>query len=94
VARLTLFSDIKFVTTESGARPSLSSPKNWTPIQPGDGQGRGSLVFFNEASMYQSSETGFATLEDAREAGLSGNTDYGSDAQAAFQRYGIYSPID
>lgn len=43
--------------------------------------------------MHQSAETGYATLGDARLAGLSGNTDYGSDAQAAFQKYSVYSPV-
>lgn len=79
------------MTTEGGAHPTL---ENSTPIQPGDEQGRGSLVYFNEASMHQSAETGYSTLKRARLAGLSGNTDYGSDAQAAFQKYGTYLPVD
>jgi hypothetical protein len=44
--------------------------------------------------MHQSAETGYSTLKRARLAGLSGNTDYGSDAQAAFQKYGTYLPVD
>lgn len=43
--------------------------------------------------MHQSSETGYATLSDARSAGLSGNIDYGSDAQAAFQKHAAYLPV-
>lgn len=43
--------------------------------------------------MHQSSETGYATLGDAKLAGLSGVTDYGRDAQAAFQKYGTYLPV-
>jgi hypothetical protein len=78
------------VTTEDGAYPTL---QNSMPLQPGDEEGRGSLVFFNEASMHQSAETGYSTLKDARKNGHSGNTDYGSDAQAAFQKYGTYLPI-
>jgi hypothetical protein len=69
------------------------TPENSTPILPSDETGRGSLVYFNQASMHQSAETGYATLGDARLAGLSGNTDYGSDAQAAFQKYSAYSPV-
>lgn len=76
--------------TTDGAHPT---PDNSTPIHPGDEQGRGSLVYFNEASMHQSSETGYATLGDAKLAGLSGVTDYGRDAQAAFQKYGTYLPV-
>jgi hypothetical protein len=79
------------VTTRSGEYPTL---ENSTPVQPGDEEGRGSLVYFNEASMHQSAETGYDTLKLARLAGLSGSTDYGSDAQAAFQKYGTYLPIN
>lgn len=49
-----------------------------------DSEGRGSLVFFNQASLFQSSETDSATLAEARRAGRSTTTDYGEDAQAAF----------
>ena len=35
--------------------------------------------------MHQSAETGFATVGDAKLAGFSGKTDYGKDAQAAFE---------
>jgi len=82
---------MKFVTTESGVHPT---PENSKPVQPGDEEGRGSLVYFNEASMHQSSETVYPTLGKAKKAGLSGKTDYGTDAQAAFQKYGTYSPIN
>ena len=44
--------------------------------------------------MHQSSETGFATLGDAREASFSGNTDYRRDTQAAFEKYVTYLPIE
>ena len=44
--------------------------------------------------MHQSAETGYATLGDARQAGLSGTTDYGRDAQAAFEKYGVYLQVE
>jgi hypothetical protein len=43
--------DIKFVTTEGLECPT---PENSKPLQAGDDEGRGSLVYFNEATMYQS----------------------------------------
>jgi hypothetical protein len=44
-------------------------------------------VYFNQATMYQSSETGFGTLEQAAEAGVSGEVDYGTSAQDAFASF-------
>jgi hypothetical protein len=85
------FPDIKFVNTEHGEYPTL---QNSMPLQAGDEAGRGSLVYFNQASMHQSAETGYATLGDARQAGLSGNTNYGNDAQAAFEKYTTYLPVE
>jgi hypothetical protein len=76
--------DIKFVTTEGQERPT---PANSKPLQEGDDKGRGSLVYFNEATMYQSSETNSATLRDAKRKGHSGKTEYGEDIQQAFQKH-------
>ncbi|KAF8176786.1 hypothetical protein BJ912DRAFT_797408, partial [Pholiota molesta] len=45
--------DFKFVTTDGQERPL---PENSTPIEEGDDEGRGSLVYFNQASMYRCSE--------------------------------------
>jgi hypothetical protein len=75
--------DIKFVTTEGQERPT---PANSRPLGVGDDEGRGSLVYFNEATMYQSSETNSATLGDAKKRGHSGKTDYGEDIGRAFQK--------
>jgi hypothetical protein len=46
-------------------------------------------VFFNQASMYMSSETGFSTLEKARSAGSTGRTSFPASAQEAFLMHGI-----
>ena len=66
---------------------------NSTPLWEGNSKGRGSFVFFNEASMYQSSETGYPSLKAAKEAGHSGITSYPDDAQAAFSAGGKYHHI-
>jgi len=75
--------------TDGLQRPT---PENSRPIEAGDEQGRGSLVFFNQATMYQTSETGHATVGEAVRAGDSGKVDYGESAQEAFTRYGKYVP--
>lgn len=76
--------DIKFVTTEGQERPTLANSR---PLEVGDDEGRGSLVYFNEATMYQSSETDSATLGEAKKRGHSGLTDYGDDVGQAFQKH-------
>lgn len=87
---LTYPSDIEFVSTAAGVRPTR---ENSTHLQEGDKKGRGSFVFFNEATMYQSSETGHSTLEEAKEAGHSGITSFPDDAQAAFSSRANYFRI-
>lgn len=47
-------------------------------------------MYFNQATMYQSSETGHHTLGKAVKAGLSGRADYAMSAQEAFTRYAKY----
>ncbi|KIJ45463.1 hypothetical protein M422DRAFT_46541 [Sphaerobolus stellatus SS14] len=74
--------DIKFVIT-NGDRPT---PANSEPMNE-DEHGRGSLVFFNQATMFQSSETGKGTLVEAKKAGHSSKTDYAIDVQAAFEHH-------
>lgn len=75
--------DIEFVCAPAGVQPTRDS---YTPLQEGGDKGRGSFVFFNQATMYQSSETGYGTLGAAKKAGHSGNTSFTEDAQAAFSR--------
>jgi hypothetical protein len=78
------------VTTDGMQHPT---PQNSRPIQDGDEFGRGSLVYFNQATMYQSSETGFETLREAVEAGDSGKVDYGTSVQGAFTSFARFCPI-
>ncbi|KAF9025383.1 hypothetical protein BDP27DRAFT_1351787 [Rhodocollybia butyracea] len=73
-------SHLPIVTTPNGERPTRENSK---PLyfcgcksHPKDGawaqaEGRGSMVWFNQASMFQTSETGMNTLKDARVAGVS-----------------------
>ncbi|KAF9474801.1 hypothetical protein BDN70DRAFT_898677 [Pholiota conissans] len=83
--------DIKFVTTEGEERPT---PQNSTPIGEGDDKGRGSLVYFNQASMYQSSETGCSTLKEAiRTQVHSGRLDKETTIQQAFSSLGEFIPL-
>lgn len=81
--------DFEFVVTESGDYPT---PANSRPLND-EIDGRGSFVYFNEASMYQNSETGYDTLTQARADGHSGTTDYGSDAKQAFTHMGRYFDV-
>jgi hypothetical protein len=69
--------DFKFVTTDGQERPL---PENSTPIEEGDDEGRGSLVYFNQASMYRCSE------QDAEDAPL--HADYSGSVQEAFLTVG------
>jgi hypothetical protein len=53
--------DLEFVSTSSGEFPT---PENSSPLDGGDG--RGSCVWFNQATMFQTGELGFSTIEKAR----------------------------
>ena len=66
---------------------------NSTPIQPGDEQGRASLVFFNQASMYRCSALDGDSVVEAERKGIDTATDYGKDIQQAFQKCTRYYPI-
>ncbi|KAJ3895973.1 hypothetical protein GG344DRAFT_61738 [Lentinula edodes] len=69
--------DLPIVTTPNGEKPSKqnSKPLYFCGCNSHEGSqawaeadGRGSMVWFNQASMFQTSETGFNTLKEAREA--------------------------
>jgi hypothetical protein len=51
------------------------------------------MLWFNQATMYQASETQFGSVKNAKAAGHPGTTDYGKDAQQAFKTYAIFKPI-
>ncbi|KAJ7688131.1 hypothetical protein B0H17DRAFT_1135786 [Mycena rosella] len=83
--------EIKFVTVDGDERPT---PQNSQPIRDGDGEGRGSFVFFNQSTMRHGPATGFNTLEDAEANGVSCVIDYGESIQDAFTRCLILKPLD
>jgi len=58
-------SDIDLVTTKEGERPTK---ENSTPLDGSDG--RGSCVWFNQASVFQTSELGTETVALAKELGM------------------------
>lgn len=80
--------DIKFVTTDG---EDLPTPENSKPIQDGDDDGRGSVVWFNMATMLQSSESGADTLKEVRERGESGYAEM--TVQEAFEYIAIRKPV-
>ncbi|TFK67546.1 hypothetical protein BDN72DRAFT_842893 [Pluteus cervinus] len=72
--------EIHVVTTDG----SLPTHANSTPIVEDRACGRGSVVFFNQATMFQSSETDSSTLEEAISKGHSGKRDFAADIQQSF----------
>ncbi|KAF8216690.1 hypothetical protein K438DRAFT_1747874 [Mycena galopus ATCC 62051] len=81
--------DIEFVST-NGERPTR---ENSRPIAEGDEQGRGSMVFFNQSTMRHGPATGSDTMKIATSKGHSGKTDFGTDANAAFNRHVVFKPL-
>ncbi|KAJ7249159.1 hypothetical protein B0H12DRAFT_1234820 [Mycena haematopus] len=81
---------IQFVTTDGNVRPTR---ENARPIQDGDDIGRGSFVFFNQSTMRHGPETGFDTLKLAAASGHSTTSDYGTSAQEAFSKHGVFCPV-
>lgn len=63
------------VTTEDGSRPTRENS------QPLDGtDGRGSAVWFNQATMFQSAETGYDTMAQAKAAGADTRSKFNKDS--------------
>lgn len=81
--------DIKLVTVPEGETPTLENSE-----EIGGEEGRGSLVFFNQASMFQSSETNSPTLSAAAKGKKGVVTDYGPNLHDALSTYGIQRPVD
>lgn len=76
--------DFKFVTVDGTERPT---PENSTPIVDTDGRGRGTFVYFNQSSMYQSAETDSDTLADAARAQKETTVSYSESVKAALEDY-------
>ncbi|KAF9031896.1 hypothetical protein BJ165DRAFT_1571761 [Panaeolus papilionaceus] len=88
VVKLIGSTELQVVVTANGERPTRENSQSAC-----EENGRGSVVFFNQATMYQSAETGFHTIEQAKKAGHSGKVDYGEVAQKAFQKIGSLVPL-
>ena len=82
-------SDIHFVST-NGEYPT---PENSLDFTGQDNHGRGSLVFYNQATMFHGPETGYDTLAAARAHGHSGKSDAQMIAQEAFTDLAMYFPV-
>jgi hypothetical protein len=82
--------DVKWVTVDGNERPT---PENSQPLQAGDGDGRGSLVFFNQATMRTLPETGYNTMKESVANGGSGKIDFGDCLQSALEKYVTYIPM-
>ncbi len=78
-----VFSDIEFVRTVDGLPPTKTSA---LPLNELGKKGRGSIVFFNQATMYQSSESGHHTLKQARAAGVLADGRYKDVTNEQFSR--------
>lgn len=59
------------MTTADGSRPTR---ENSDPLD--GGAGRGSAVWFNQATMFQTAELGYNTMADAEEAGVDTRSGY------------------
>ncbi|KAJ7177268.1 hypothetical protein C8R43DRAFT_942535 [Mycena crocata] len=81
--------DLKIVYTDNDV--NIPTPENSQPYD--DWTGRGSMVFFSQSTMRHGPATGFDTLAEAAAAGASSTTDYGDDAQAAFNLHAHFQPV-
>jgi len=71
---------LKFVTTKNGEIPSELNSEPLCTIKPD----RGCLVFFNPATFFYPLATGYITLDEAGEAGVSRALDFEMGAQSSF----------
>jgi hypothetical protein len=62
--------DVDVVVTQNNEYPTR---ENSEPVH--DGEGRGSCVWFNQASMFQTAELGYNTVAEAKKNGLDGVCD-------------------
>ncbi|KAF4617984.1 hypothetical protein D9613_012956 [Agrocybe pediades] len=75
--------DIKFVITD-GDRPTKD---NSSPLGGVGDEGRGSLVYYNQASMYNGPETGFDTLAMAKASGQRASVNSVEISQQAYPQH-------
>ncbi len=66
---------LEIVTTENEDTPTRTNSLNLYD-QWDEGEERGSMVWFNQATMFQSSELGIETMKQAREDGMDVDLDF------------------
>ena len=74
------FSDFAIITTEDGTKPTMEQARN-APRLPVNEEalaqnelGRGSMVWFNQATMFQSSELDIRTVKEGMGMGINTTT--------------------
>lgn len=79
-----MFTDFQVITTEDGVAPTESS------AMPLDGsEGRGSVVLYNQASLFQAAELPFPTVGMVQAAGLNAACDNARLAEAGIFTAGM-----
>ncbi|KAJ7826160.1 hypothetical protein B0H13DRAFT_1918264 [Mycena leptocephala] len=81
---------VKWVTVDGNECPT---PENSQPLEAGDSDGHGSLVFFNQAAMRTLTETGHPTMKEWCANGGSRKVDFGNYLQRALENYVTYIPM-
>lgn len=74
--------------------PEGETPTRENSEEIGSEEGRGSFVLFNQASLFQSSETDSKTLKAAELKGKNTTSDYPEKIQALFSTLGTHIPPD
>ncbi|KAG6374572.1 hypothetical protein JVT61DRAFT_3925 [Boletus reticuloceps] len=81
--------DLDIIASDS---PPDLTKRGWYPKWSNDAEGRGSLVWFNQASMIQSAEIGYSSITAAQKAGAKATTNFQSDADKYFAPATFLSP--
>ncbi|KAG9310521.1 hypothetical protein JVU11DRAFT_9064 [Chiua virens] len=76
--------DISDMIIQSSDQPHVSERENYSKWDCSS-QGRGSLVWFNQASMIQSAELGYNSIKQAQAAGLETTTNFEEDVNTYFK---------
>lgn len=83
---MNIFIDLEIVFTADDV--SVPTRENSWNVD-SDLDGRRSVVWYNQASMFQTSKTGFPTLKEARANGFEGILDFGATVEEVFKKVAI-----
>ncbi|TFK62981.1 hypothetical protein BDN72DRAFT_902767 [Pluteus cervinus] len=81
--------DMHILLVPEGETPT---PSNSVRLSESGEEGRGSIVFFNQASIFQSSETNSLNLKEAKKKGIPTTRNFVVDAADGFQSLSDYLP--